>query len=449
MLRKLKWLSVIIYALFLVSCRSQGWTEISPENSPPPSAQGAVTFIDSSNTAVLFGGITIDRWLDETWIWKEETWYQISPVHVPPERAKLAMEYDKARDRVVLFGGEMDKTLYNDTWEWDGKDWQLIDPTHKPPARCCHAMAYDVVNENVIMYGGYDPVSNKFLSDMWKWDGEDWTEIHTDMPEMSGHSMVSFPANNTIISVQTAGYGTWSWNGKAWEKIEGENPPHRSEGKTAYDRNHDWIVFFGGIANTEMRNDTWVFDDHRWLQLSLPNGPPARFGHVLFYDPTRESIIIFGGIGNNNTRFGDTWELKLPNKSFESMSRGMSYNGDWKGKTSQGLEITFTVAHNDIMAMEFGAEWKGPNCSKTIESKMESTINPTAEATGNFSSIHPIENDAFTISDNNLSTDGTTYTFAGKFSSPTKASGTIEYRVTNGSCQGTNKFDWSATKISP
>jgi hypothetical protein len=269
------------------------------------------------------------------------------------------------------------------------------------------------------------------------------------MPEMSGHSMISFPANDTIISVQTAGYGTWSWNGTAWEKLEGVNPPHRSEGKTAYDRNRSWIVFFGGIANTEMLNDTWVFDDNRWVNLSLADSPPARFGHVLFYDPTRDSIIIFGGIGNNNTRFGDTWELKLPNQSLESISENMSYNGDWKGMTSQGLEITFTVARNEITAMKFGAEWKGPNCSKTLESELESTINPTAEATGNFTLIYPIENDTFTVSDNSSSTDGTTYVFAGKFLSPTKASGTIEYSVTSGSCQGTQRFDWSATKLRP
>src|SRR5258707_1436917 len=294
--RDLKWLYVIIYALFLVSCSPQastqiplGWIQISPEKSPPPSGQGAVAFVDSSNTAILFGGITLDKWLNETWIWNGKTWYQESSVHTPPARAKLAMEYDKVRDRVVLFGGEMDKTLFNDTWEWDGKDWQLMNPTHKPPARCCHAMAYDAINKNIIMYGGYDPNRNIFLSDMWKWDGKDWTDIDSDMPEMSGHTMVSFPATNTIASVQTAGYGTWSWNGKAWKKIEGENPPNRSEGKTTYDKNHNWIAFFGGISNTQLRNDTWVFDGHSWAALTLSNSPPARFGDVLFYDSKRES----------------------------------------------------------------------------------------------------------------------------------------------------------------
>src|SRR6266536_2163297 len=99
MLKKLKFLAIIIFAFSFVSCRSQGWTQISPEKSPPASGQGAVALIDSSNTAILFGGITVDRWLNETWIWNQKTWYQVSTMHSPPARAKLAMEYDKARDK--------------------------------------------------------------------------------------------------------------------------------------------------------------------------------------------------------------------------------------------------------------------------------------------------------------------------------------------------------------
>src|SRR5215213_106095 len=209
MLKKLNLLVIIVFSLFLASCRSQGWTQMSPKKSPPASGQGAVAFIDSSNTAIYFGGITNDRWLNETWIWNEQTWYQVSTIHSPPARAKLAVEYDKARDKVVLFGGVMNNTLYSDTW---------------------------------------------------KWDGEDWTEIQGEMPIMSGHTMVSMPAENEIVSVQTSDYGTWSWDGKSWTKLEIENPPRRSEGKTAYDENHQWAVLFGGITKKGMLNYTWVFN---------------------------------------------------------------------------------------------------------------------------------------------------------------------------------------------
>ncbi len=315
MLGKIKSLIVIAFSLILVSCHSQGqgWTQIFPESNPPASGQGAVAFIESSNTAILFGGISPEKWLNETWTWNGKTWNQVFPVNSPPARTKPAMAYDESRNRVVLFGGAMDKTPFNDTWEWDGQDWQLMNPTHKPPARCCHGMAYDSVNKNILIYGGWDSNRDVLFRDIWKWDGTDWTEIPGDMPEMSGHTMVNFSANSEIISVQTGGYGTWSWDGTTGKNLEMVNPPHRSEGKIAYDSIYKRGVFFGGIADNQMLNDTWVYSGEKWLELSLPNNPSARFGHVLFYDSNRESVILFGGIGDNGTRLGDTWELKLPN----------------------------------------------------------------------------------------------------------------------------------------
>jgi hypothetical protein len=319
MLRRLKPLIIIVYSILLASCSSQGWRQLSPATSPPSSGQGAVAFMDSSNTAILFGGITVDKWLNETWIWNGKTWHQVFPANSPPAREKLTMVYDKSRDKAVLFGGLMDKTLFNDTWEWDGQNWKLMNPAHRPPARCCHGMAYDSVNKDLIIYGGYDPNRKVFLSDIWKWDGNDWTEISCcNMTQMSGHVMISFPPKNEIVSVQTSGYGTWAWDSKIWKNLGIENPPPRSEGRIAYDTNHRWAIFFGGITENQLLNDTWVFDGNKWLHLFFPKSPPERYGHVMFYDSGRESIILFGGIGNN-TFLGDTWELKLPNNlsSFE------------------------------------------------------------------------------------------------------------------------------------
>ena len=320
MLRKITIFLLIVLGSLLASCRQQGWTQNTPATSPSPSAQGAVAFMDSSNTAVLFGGITTEKWLNETWIWNGQTWHQVFPTNSPPAREKLTMAYDASRGKVILFGGVMDKTLFNDTWVWDGQDWQLVDAVHKPPARCCHGMAYDSVNKNVVIYGGLDPVKNIFLSDVWAWNGLDWTEITCcDLPQMSGHAMIDFPVKNEIIAVQTAGYGTWSWDGNKWMNLNIESPPHRSEGRLAYDSKHNWAIFFGGIANNQFLNDTWVFDGQKWSLLALSNGPSPRYGHIMFYDPNREAVILFGGIGNNNARFGDTWELKLPGDLFSLM----------------------------------------------------------------------------------------------------------------------------------
>jgi hypothetical protein len=256
MFKKIKPLIIITYSLLLASCAPAGWKQLSPDNSPPASGQGAVAFMTSSNTAVMFGGLA-GNYLNETWIWNGETWHQAFPKNSPPARVTLSMAYDASRDIVVLFGGVMDQTLFDDTWEWNGQNWQWMNPVHKPPARCCQAMAYDSENKNIVMYGGYDPNTKAFLGDVWKWDGVDWTEISCcNMAAMSGHAMVGFLARNEIISVQTGGQGTWSWDGKTWSSLKIQYPPSRSEGQIAYDSDHRWATFFAGIAGSELLNDT-------------------------------------------------------------------------------------------------------------------------------------------------------------------------------------------------
>jgi hypothetical protein len=140
-------------------------------------------------------------------------------------------------------------------------------------------------------------------------------------------------------------------------------------------------------------------------------------------------------------------EIPAPNKTPKLSSNSTDYDGIWKGTTSQGLEVTFTVTHNGIITAKVQGKWEGPNCSRTFETKVEAMINPTAEALG-ISPAYPIENGTFMIAEDGSSTDGTAYTFVGTFLSPQEASGTIEYIAISGSCQGKEKFDWTATKIS-
>jgi hypothetical protein len=274
--------------------------------------EAAAAYDAATHTAVLFGGITKDKWLDETWVWNGSDWTRMAPSNKPPAREKHALVYDESRRRVVLFGGAMDKTLFNDTWEWDGNEWQPMNPAHTPPGRCCHAMAYDSVQRKVLLYGGWDHLNQVFLKDTWLWDGTDWAEVTCcNAPGMSGHAMVGFPVQDIVLSVQTAGLGTWIWDGDGWKNSALTSPLHRSEGRLVYDRQHQWAVLFGGSRDGQPLNDLWVFDGTAWIELGLPKRPPARYGHVMFYDEERQRIITFGGYDGTNY-LNDTWELALP-----------------------------------------------------------------------------------------------------------------------------------------
>ena len=170
-----------------------------------------------------------------------------------------------------------------------------------------------------------------------------------------------------------------------------------------------------------------------------------------------ESVMT--GNGWNQAGYKWTWTAnKIPtsqitesNMTPELPPNGISYDGDWKGTTSQNLEVIFTVARNGIIRMKFQAKWDDLLCSRTVGTTIETStqaMDPTAEAIGNFPPIHPINNATFTVAQDTSNIDGTAYAITGTFLSPQKASGTIEYVVTSGSCQGTKRFDWSATKVS-
>jgi hypothetical protein len=140
-------------------------------------------------------------------------------------------------------------------------------------------------------------------------------------------------------------------------------------------------------------------------------------------------------------------EIPAPNTTPEFPINSTGYDGNWKGTTSQDFEVTFTVINNGITALQVQGNWEGQNCSRNFETNVEVNINPTAEALG-IPPTYPIKNDTFTIAYDGSETDGTAYNFVGTFLSAEEALGTIEYVATSGGCQGSKKFDWTATKVS-
>lgn len=309
----------IVAALFicilLVSCsfQTKGWVLLHPSGNPPPLAHSGFAYNTHSNEAVVFGGITKDKWSDETWIW-DGNWHKADSPTKPPAREKVAMAYDESRDIMVLFGGMMNTEIFDDTWEWDGKTWKLMNPTHTPTARCCHAMAYDNVQKTVLLYGGWNQSTGEFFNDTWEWNGDDWVELpRSDVPQTAAHTLVNFSAENKVIAMPASEYGnTWQWNGEMWTEITAHPNPSRADSRSAYDRKYNRVILFGGIKDgTIFLNDTWIFNGQEWNLLNISTQPPARYAHIMFYDVKRQSVILYGGAGNEGV-VNDTWELKLP-----------------------------------------------------------------------------------------------------------------------------------------
>lgn len=92
------------------------------------------------------------------------------------------------------------------------------------------------------------------------------------------------------------------------------SPPPRQSGGLAYDSEDEEIVLFGGEHfNGEtyvLYNDTWVFADGAWTNVSPEVSPSPRWGFQLADDPIDGCVVLFGGENAHGARLNDTWEFQ-------------------------------------------------------------------------------------------------------------------------------------------
>ena len=111
--------------------------------------------------------------------------------------------------------------------------------------------------------------------------------------------------------------------------------------------------------------ETGTFTDGSWKQ----------DGKLIYFEMNNkyaegEGVIsdnLMTGNGWNQAGYKWTWtankisasQISGANGTLESPSSGERYDGDWKGTTSQDLEVTFTVARNGIAKIKIQAKWDG------------------------------------------------------------------------------------------
>lgn len=102
---------------------------------------------------------------------------------------------------------------------------------------------------------------------------------------------------------------TWLWDGSNWRLLQPANSPGLLSGHAmAYDAARRQIVLFGGVNGTTAAysNQTWVWDGNNWNQMQPAVSPPARYGHAMAYDAVSQKIVLFGGYGDY-AETNDTW----------------------------------------------------------------------------------------------------------------------------------------------
>lgn len=182
-----------------------------------------------------------------------------------------------------------------------------------------NTLFYDEVRNSVISFGGFD--ANFSLHDqMFEWDGASWNVLPVEnAPPSRAYAASAYDRQRQQL-VLFGGYGvsstgaltplsdTWIWDGQEWKQATPTNtPPARLFSSMAFDEFFGETVMFGGRDNSTLLNDTWVWDGTDWLNLTNSQfNPSGRFGHQLFFDPANGQIyMIHGTTGSGD--FFDMW----------------------------------------------------------------------------------------------------------------------------------------------
>jgi hypothetical protein len=229
----------------------------------------------ATGTVVLFGGTSSDKSdLNDTWIWDGKTWTQVIPngdPNSPPGRRSDSggMTYDWSTETVVLFGGITDTVrAFDDTWTWNGRTrtWTKRQTSSHPAARRA-PIAYDGATRTVVLYGGDDGTTK--YGDTWIWNGTNWL-LRCAVCDPAPRAMASITYDASLRQVVLFGgissFGpsyndVWTWNGTAWTRSPATGPCGRYAADMAYDPLAQGEVLFGGAGSENCgvpQNDTWV-----------------------------------------------------------------------------------------------------------------------------------------------------------------------------------------------
>lgn len=301
------------------------WRQISTTQAPKARYTHGMTYDSARHKMVLFGGDgTGSERLSDTWEYDGNIWQQINTYPLPPGRANIdqTLVFDSLRNRVVLFGGLSSQGYMNDTWEFDGSSWSRAVVGQSPPARDSHAMVYDSYRNVTVLYGGFGLESGYYKDDTWEYDGTSWHQVlPAQSPSKRYHHAMAFDSdrNVTVLFGGRNASGllsdTWEYDGIEWRQINTpQSPSSRENHSLAYDTARGITVMFGGYAQGEVPlNETWEYNGTTWQQVDISHSPSPRVEPSLAYDPVRNRIVFFGGGYWKNQRltvFDETWEYE-------------------------------------------------------------------------------------------------------------------------------------------
>jgi PKD repeat protein len=98
-----------------------------------------------------------------------------------------------------------------------------------------------------------------------------------------------------------------TWN-NATPNLPSPVPGSAVGASAAFDPSLGGVVYFGGCARVSCpNNQTWLFSNGSWRNLTGNVAPAPRANASLVYDHSANELVLFGGLGLGNRQLQDTW----------------------------------------------------------------------------------------------------------------------------------------------
>ena len=396
----------------------------NPDNMPSARLD-SIKWTDSNGNFWLFGGAGFDKngdegYLNDLWKFDDANWTWVNGPDInnqsgiygnigeadannmPGARSGSATWID-SDNNLWLFGGmgyDISGTFgrLNDLWKFDGTNWTWIsgsdsvdqhgvygtmgaaEHSNVPGGRFSGASWVDD-NGNFWLFGGrgFDESGFKFLNDLWKFDGANWTWV-----------------SGSKIGNQAGVYGTIG-------VAEPDNIPGGRMGGAAWADEDGNVWLFGGYGydvNSVLGNlnDLWKFDGTNWAWFSGLNsvgqhgiygtkGVPATGNipwakrYVTAWKDSNDNMWLFGGMGGLGPAFfNDLWKFSNPIWQFGNIPGGTK-NIALTVNDACGVPVTFGLTGGGYGEVRGGVSFDritlygtGEKSQLTIKSKTTISI---------------------------------------------------------------------------
>ncbi|MHB8352473.1 MAG: PKD domain-containing protein, partial [Thermoplasmata archaeon] len=302
------------------------WSRIGP----PPVANAAMAFDPTANETVVFGGVSwqfppgtsaVAERSNQTWIYRDGTWHNatVAGVPTPSPRSDAAFAEDPAVGGLLLFGGlSQNGSALGDTWIYANGSWKaLANLSLSPSARWGASLAYNVSGRYLLLFGGRNATG--YLGDTFEFASNRWTQTMTSRaPSPRSEAGLAYDAgssgglilfggtNESIVSPSPAFSDTWSFGPTGWvQRHPATAPPNRTATALTADPSLGGLILVGGTPSPSLVpdqlppvgfNDTWVYVNGTWSELTASGALPPLFGAAATYDPSSGGFLLFGGV---------------------------------------------------------------------------------------------------------------------------------------------------------